>query len=110
MNVINAILQLGGSLAFLLYGMNLMSAGIQKSAGSGLKHALSLMTGNRFIALVTGMVITMVIQSSGATSVMVISFVNAGLITLNQAIGVIFGANIGTTITAWIVALFGFKF
>lgn len=110
MNAVYEVLQLGGSLGFLMYGMKLMSDGIQKSAGAGLKHALSLMTGNRFIALLTGMLITMIIQSSGATSVMVISFVNASLITLNQAIGVIFGANIGTTITAWIVALFGFKF
>lgn len=68
------------------------------------------MTGNRFIAMLTGLVITMIIQSSGATTVMVVSFVNAGLITLTQSIGVIFGANIGTTITAWIVALFGFNF
>ncbi|HAH62442.1 MAG TPA: phosphate:sodium symporter, partial [Treponema sp.] len=69
-----------------------------------------LMTGNRFVALLTGLVVTMIIQSSGATTVMVVSFVNAGLISLTQSIGVIFGANIGTTVTAWIVALFGFNF
>ncbi len=110
MNILAKILQLGGSLAILLYGMKLMSVGIQKSAGNGLTKALSLMTSNRFVALLTGMVLTMIIQSSGATTVMVVSFVNAGLLTLVQSVGVIFGANIGTTITAWIVALFGFSF
>jgi phosphate:Na+ symporter len=108
--VVEIILQLIGSLGFLLYGMKLMSDGVQKSAGERLQRALSMMTGNRFTALLTGMVITMIIQSSGATTVMVVSFVNAGLLTLVQAIGVIFGANIGTTITAWIVAVFGFNF
>lgn len=110
MKVVEIILQLIGSLGFLLYGMKLMSDGVQKSAGERLQRALSMMTGNRFTALLTGMVITMIIQSSGATTVMVVSFVNAGLLTLVQAIGVIFGANIGTTITAWIVAVFGFNF
>lgn len=104
------ILHLVGNLGFLLYGMRLMSSGIQKSAGEKMRKALSFMTGNRFVAMITGLAITMIIQSSGATSVMVISFVNAQLITLRQAVGVIFGANIGTTITAWIVALFGFNF
>ncbi len=110
MNVVKLILQLGGSLGFLLYGMKMMSEGIQKSAGNSLKKALGFMTSNRFFALLTGMGITMIIQSSGATTVMVVSFVNAGLLTLTQSVGVIFGANIGTTITAWIVALFGFSF
>lgn len=87
-----------------------MSDGIQKSAGEKMRKTLSFMTGNRFVAMLTGLAITMIIQSSGATSVMVISFVNASLITLRQAVGVIFGANIGTTVTAWIVALFGFNF
>ena len=68
------------------------------------------MTGNRFLAMLTGMFITMLIQSSGATTVMVVSFVNAGLLSLSQSVGIIFGANIGTTITAWIVAFFGFNF
>ena len=99
-----------GSLAFLLYGMKLMSDGVQKSAGERLQRALSVMTGNRFKGLLTGLVITMVIQSSGATTVMVVTFVNAGLLTLQQSVGVIFGANIGTTITAWIVSIFGFNF
>ena len=104
------ILQFAGSLCFLLYGMKLMSDGIQKSAGEKLQSALHFMTGNRFKGLLTGCILTMIIQSSGATTVMVVTFVNAGLITLEQSIGVIFGANIGTTITAWIVALFGFSF
>ncbi len=87
-----------------------MSDGIQKSAGQKLHKALSKMTGNRFIGLFTGCGLTMIIQSSGATTVMLVGFVNAGLIALENAVGVIFGANIGTTITAWIVALFGFNF
>ena len=103
-------LQLVGSLGFLLYGMKLMSDGVQKSAGESLQRALSVLTGNRFISLLTGLVVTMIIQSSGATTVMVVTFVNAGLMTLTQSVGVIFGANIGTTITAWIVAIFGFNF
>ena len=110
MFIFAAIIQFGGSLGFLLYGMKLMSSGVQKSAGARLQHALSLMTGNRFVGLLTGLLITMIIQSSGATTVMVISFVNAGLLTLAQSAGVIFGANIGTTVTAWIVSLFGFNF
>lgn len=104
------ILKIIGSLGILLYGMRLMSDGIQKSSGEKLQRTLSVMAGNRFVGLFTGMFITMIIQSSGATSVMVITFVNAGLLTLAQSVGVIFGANIGTTITAWIVALFGFSF
>ncbi|MBQ9539101.1 MAG: Na/Pi symporter, partial [Treponema sp.] len=110
MGIVKLLFQLGGSLGFLLFGMKLMSEGIQKSAGNSLKKALNLMTSNRFLALITGMVITMIIQSSGATTVMVVTFVNAGLLTLEQSVGVIFGANIGTTITAWIVSLFGFSF
>lgn len=110
MRVVMGLLQLVGSLAFLLYGMKLMSDGVQKSAGERLQRALSVMTGNRFKGLLTGLFITMVIQSSGATTVMVVTFVNAGLLTLQQSVGVIFGANIGTTITAWIVSIFGFNF
>ena len=110
MRIVTALLQLIGSLAFLLYGMKLMSDGVQKSAGERLQRALSVMTGNRFKGLLTGLVITMVIQSSGATTVMVVTFVNAGLLTLQQSAGVVFGANIGTTITAWIVSIFGFNF
>lgn len=104
------LLSFAGSLCFLLYGMKLMSDGIQRSAGQRLKSALSFMTGSRFTGLLTGCVLTMIIQSSGATTVMLVGFVNAGLVTLEQAVGVIFGANIGTTVTAWIVALVGFDF
>ena len=110
MFIFAAIIQFAGSLGFLLYGMKLMSSGVQKSAGAKLQHALALMTGNRLVGLVTGLLVTMIIQSSGATTVMVVSFVNAGLLTLAQSVGVIFGANIGTTVTAWIVSLFGFNF
>ncbi|MBR5580516.1 MAG: Na/Pi cotransporter family protein [Treponema sp.] len=110
MSILSIILQLVGALGFLLYGMKLMSDGIQKSAGKSLHRILGLMTGNRFFAMLTGMFITMLIQSSGATTVMVVSFVNAGLLSLTQSVGIIFGANIGTTITAWIVAFFGFNF
>ena len=104
------VFELIGSLGFLLYGMKLMSDGVQKSAGEKLQRALSVITGNRFVALLTGLVVTMIVQSSGATTVMVVTFVNAGLMTLTQSVGVIFGANIGTTITAWIVSIFGFNF
>ena len=110
MNVIKPVLELVGSLGLLLYGMKLMSDGIQKSSGEKLQRALSVLTGNRFASLLTGLVVTMIIQSSGATTVMVVTFVNAGLMTLAQSVGVVFGANIGTTITAWIVAIFGFNF
>ena len=110
MNVAQPILELVGSLGFLLYGMKLISDGVQQSAGEKLQRALSVLTGNRFMSLLTGLIVTMIIQSSGATTVMVVTFVNAGLMTLTQSVGVIFGANIGTTITAWIVSIFGFNF
>lgn len=110
MAILTFLFQLLGSLGFLLYGMKMMSDGIQKSAGESLHRILGFMTGNRVLSVLTGLFITMIIQSSSATTVMVVSFVNAGLLTLKQSIGVIFGANIGTTITAWIVSLFGFKF
>ncbi len=86
-----------------------MSDGIQQNAGNRLQKFLNLMTGNRFTAVLTGLVVTAIIQSSSATTVMVVSFVNAGLLTLTQSIGVIMGANIGTTITAWVVSLIGFN-
>lgn len=110
MQVLTFLFQLLGSLGFLLYGMKLLSDGIQKSAGESLHKILGMMTGNRFLSVLTGLFITMIIQSSSATTVMVVSFVNAGLMTLKQSVGVIFGANIGTTITAWIVSFFGFSF
>jgi phosphate:Na+ symporter len=89
--------------------MKVMSDGIQQAAGDRLKQVLNFMTGNRFIAVLTGFAVTAIIQSSSATTVMVVSFVNAGLLTLTQSIGVIMGANIGTTVTAWIVSLVGFS-
>ncbi len=92
-----------------LYGMNLMSSGLQKAAGDRLRGFLTAMTSNPFKGVMTGLGITSLIQSSSATTVMVVSFVNAGLLTLAQAIGVIMGANIGTTVTAWLVAWLGFK-
>ncbi|MGM9786169.1 MAG: Na/Pi cotransporter family protein [Candidatus Cryptobacteroides sp.] len=100
---------LAGALGMFLYGMNLMSSGLQKAAGDRLRSFLSAMTSNPFKRVLTGLGITAVIQSSSATTVMVVSFVNAGLLTLVQAIGVIMGANIGTTVTAWLVAWLGFK-
>lgn len=109
-NVLSQIIGFIGSLCLLLFGMNMLSNGIQKGAGSGLQKLLGKITGNRFYAVLTGVGVTAIIQSSGATTVMVVSFVNAEILTLEQAIGVIFGANIGTTITAWIVSFFGFNF
>ena len=103
------IFTLLGALGMFLYGMNLMSSGLQKAAGDRLRGFLSAMTSNPFKGVLTGLGITSVIQSSSATTVMVVSFVNAGLLTLTQAIGVIMGANIGTTVTAWLVSWLGFK-
>ena len=103
------IFTLLGAMGMFLYGMNMMSAGLQKAAGDRLRGFLSAMTSNPFKRVMTGVGITALIQSSSATTVMVVSFVNAGLLTLVQAIGVIMGANIGTTITAWMVSLLGFK-
>ncbi|MBO5750297.1 MAG: Na/Pi cotransporter family protein [Bacteroidaceae bacterium] len=103
------IFTLLGALGMFLYGMNLMSSGLQKAAGERLRSFLSAMTSNPFKGVLTGLGITSVIQSSSATTVMVVSFVNAGLLTLTQAIGVIMGANIGTTVTAWMVSWLGFK-
>lgn len=101
-------LMLVGSLALFLYGMKIMSEGLQKIAGEQLRNILSIMTRNRVMGVLTGVLVTALIQSSSATTVMVVSFVNAGLLSLAQAIGVILGANIGTTVTAWIISLFGF--
>ena len=92
-----------------LYGMNMMSSGLQKAAGNRLRNLLSAMTSNSFKGVMTGLGITSIIQSSSATTVMVVGFVNAALLTLDQAIGVIMGANIGTTVTAWLISLLGFK-
>lgn len=98
-----------GSLGLFLFGIKLLSEGLQKTAGNRLKAILRLMTKNRFVSVITGILITILIQSSSATTVMVVSFVNAGLMDLFQAIGVILGANIGTTFTGWLVALLGFS-
>jgi phosphate:Na+ symporter len=108
MNLLN-IFTLSGALGMFLYGMNLMSSGLQKAAGDRLRGFLSSMTSNPFKGVLTGLGVTSVIQSSSATTVMVVSFVNAGLLTLAQAISVIMGANIGTTVTAWLVSWLGFK-
>lgn len=102
-------LALLGSVGLFLYGMKVMSEGLQKAAGDRLRNILSAMTRNRFTGTLTGFAITALIQSSSASTVMVVSFVNAGLMTLAQSMAVIFGANVGTTFTAWIIALFGFK-
>lgn len=98
-----------GAVGMFLYGMKVMSEGLQKAAGDRLRNILSAMTRNRFTGTVTGFFITALIQSSSASTVMVVSFVNAGLMTLAQSMAVIMGANVGTTFTAWIIALFGFK-
>ena len=98
-----------GAVGLFLYGMKVMSEGLQKAAGDRLRNILSAMTRNRFTGLLTGCVITALIQSSSASTVMVVSFVNAGLMSLAQSMAVIMGANVGTTFTAWIIALFGFK-
>ena len=103
------ILTLIGALGMFLYGMNMMSSGLQKAAGSRLRGFLGAMTSSPFKGVMTGLGITSLIQSSSATTVMVVGFVNATLLTLNQAIGVIMGANIGTTVTAWLISLLGFK-
>ncbi|NDV57655.1 Na/Pi cotransporter family protein [Bacteroides sp. 519] len=102
-------LKLIGSLGLFLYGMKIMSEGLQKVAGDRLRGILTAMTTNRVTGVLTGVLITALIQSSSATTVMVVSFVNAGLLTLTESISVIMGANIGTTVTAWIISIFGFK-
>ena len=105
MTTILQVLSLFGALAMFLYGMTLMSEGLQKSAGDRLRSFMASMTSNAFKRVLTGTVVTALVQSSSATTIMVVSFVNAGLLTLGNAIGVIMGANIGTTLTAWITSL-----
>ena len=109
MELIISIFSLVGSLALFLFGMKTMSEGLEKFAGNRLRSILAAMTKNRVMGVLTGILITALIQSSSATTVMVVSFVNAGLMTLVQSIGVIMGANIGTTVTAWIISAVGFK-
>lgn len=102
-------LKLIGSLGIFLFGMKLMSEALQKVAGARMRHILSAMTSNRVKGVITGLLITAIIQSSSATTVMVVSFVNAGLLSLIESIGVIMGANVGTTVTAWLISILGFK-
>jgi len=106
---IMGVLQIVGALAFFIYGMKLMSDGIQRAAGSQMRNILRTMTKNRYLGVLTGFLITALVQSSSATTVMTVSFVNAGLLSLVESAGVMMGANIGTTITGWIVSLLGFK-
>jgi len=109
MSYVFQVLQILGSLGVFFYGMNRMGEAIQRLAGDRLRASLSYVTRNRFKGIFTGFFITSVIQSSSATTVMVVSFVNAGLLTLTESIGVIMGANLGTTVTIWIISIFGFK-
>ena len=109
MQTILNLLSLIGSLALFLYGMKIMSEGLEKFAGNRLRSILAAMTKNRFMGVMMGILVTALIQSSSASTVMVVSFVNAGLMTLTQSIGVIMGANVGTTVTAWIISAIGFK-
>ena len=104
MTVVNILLQVFGGLAIFIFGMKLMSAGLYNVAGQRMKSVLQFFASNRFVAILSGAVVTAAIQSSGASTVMVIGFINAGLLTLMQAIGIIFGTNIGTTVTAQIIA------
>ena len=108
-NYLILVMQMLGSLALLMYGMKTMSDALQKMAGPQLRHVLGAMTTNRFTGMLTGILVTAAVQSSTATTVMTVSFVSAGLLTLAQAISVIMGANIGTTLTAWIMSA-GFSF
>jgi phosphate:Na+ symporter len=103
-------LELAGGLGLFLYGMHVLSDSVQRRAGKRMRHVLNIFTANRFAGVTTGLLVTTVIQSSSATTVLLVSIVNAGLMTLEQAIGVVMGANIGTTMTAWIVSLLGFQF
>ena len=103
------LLKLLGSLGFFLFGMKLMSESLQRVAGAKMRSILSAMTYNKYMGIFTGFLVTAIIQSSSATTVMMVSFVNAGLLSLTESIGVIMGANIGTTVTAWLVLFFGFK-
>lgn len=107
MDIVFSILQILGSLGIFIYGMKLMSEGIQSAAGDKLRNILSGMTKNKYLGIFTGFFITTLVQSSSATTVMVVSFVNAGLLTLTESLGVIMGANIGTTVTLWIIAVLG---
>ncbi|RKX30094.1 MAG: Na/Pi cotransporter family protein, partial [Verrucomicrobia bacterium] len=108
--MILTIFEILGSLGVFLFGMKVMSEGIQKVSGNRLRGLMRTMTSNRFAGITTGVLITSLVQSSSATTVMIVSFVNAQLITLTESIGLIMGANLGTTTTFWIVSFLGFKF
>lgn len=108
-NAFFSFLTLVGSLGLFLFGMKLMSESLQKVAGDKMRSILAAMTTNKATRILTGVMVTAVIQSSSATTVMVVSFVNAGLMSLTQSVGVIMGANIGTTVTAWIISILGFQ-
>jgi len=110
LNIILGILSLMGSIGIFLFGMKIMSESLQKVAGSRLRNILTTITANKFRSVLTGFTITAIIQSSSASTVMIVSFVNAGLLSLTESIGIIMGANIGTTITAWLIAILGFNF
>lgn len=109
LSISGQVLTLIGALGLFLYGMKLMSEALQKVAGDKMRQILAAMTNSRIKGVLTGILVTTTIQSSSATTVMIVSFVNAGLLSLIASIGVIMGANIGTTITAWIIAILGFK-
>ena len=106
MDIFDALTLIGG-LCLFLFGMNVMGESLERAAGSSLRSLLGKLTGNRMMGFLTGLAVTAVIQSSSATTVMVVGFVNSGLLKLSQAIGVIMGANVGTTVTAWILSLSG---
>ncbi|MEZ4977808.1 MAG: Na/Pi symporter [Chitinophagales bacterium] len=106
-SIIVQILQILGALGIFIYGMKLMSEGIQNAAGDKLRNILKGMTKNKYLGIFTGFLVTALVQSSSATTVMVVSFVNAGLLTLVESMGVIMGANVGTTVTLWIIAILG---
>ena len=104
MNYVNIILPFVGGLGMFIYGMQIMAQGLENAAGNRMKSLLEVLTKNKFFGVLLGALITAVIQSSSATTVMVVGFVNAGIMNLNQAMGVIMGANIGTTVTGWLVS------
>ena len=110
MSALYRLLYIAGSLGLLVYGMRILSGGVQRAAGDRLQSILNNLTTNRFAAVATGFLVTVLVQSSSATTVMIVSFVNASLLTLSQAVGAIMGANIGTTVTGWIIAVLGFSF
>ena len=103
------VLSLIGGLCLFLFGMTVMGDSLEKAAGNSLKNLLGRLTGNKMAGFLTGLAVTAVIQSSSATTVMVVGFVNSGIMTLRQAINVIMGANVGTTVTAWILSLSGLE-